>query len=32
MILFPAWMEHLVHPFNGEGERISIATNIKMNR
>lgn len=31
MILFPAWMEHLVHPFEGEGERISIATNIKMN-
>jgi uncharacterized protein (TIGR02466 family) len=31
MIMFPAWMEHLVHPFYGEGERISIATNIKMN-
>lgn len=30
MILFPAWMEHLVHPFYGEGERISIAVNIKM--
>ena len=30
MILFPAWMEHLVHPFYGDGERISIAVNIKM--
>tara|TARA_B100000686_G_C16773120_1_gene966540 strand:+ start:1906 stop:2607 length:702 start_codon:yes stop_codon:yes gene_type:complete len=29
IILFPAWMEHLVHPFYGKGERISIAVNIK---
>ena len=29
MILFPAWMEHAVHPFEGEGERISIAVNIR---
>lgn len=28
MILFPAWMEHAVHPFEGEGERITIAVNI----
>jgi uncharacterized protein (TIGR02466 family) len=30
MILFPAWMEHSVHPFYGSGERISIAANIKV--
>lgn len=30
MIMFPAWMEHLVHPFYGEGQRISIAVNIKI--
>ena len=30
MIMFPAWMEHLVHPFYGEGVRISIAVNIKI--
>ena len=30
MILFPAWMEHSVHPFYGEGQRISIAANIKV--
>jgi uncharacterized protein (TIGR02466 family) len=30
MILFPAWMEHAVHPFYGAGERISIAANIKV--
>ena len=30
MILFPAWMEHSVHPFYGDGQRISIAVNIKV--
>lgn len=30
MILFPAWMEHSVHPFYGDGHRITIAANIKM--
>ncbi len=30
MILFPAWMEHSVHPFYGSGQRISIAVNIKV--
>ncbi len=28
MILFPAWLEHAVHPFFGAGERISIAANV----
>ena len=27
MILFPSWLVHLVYPFEGEGERISIAFN-----
>lgn len=30
IILFPAWMEHGVHPFFGAGERISIAANIRV--
>jgi uncharacterized protein (TIGR02466 family) len=30
VILFPAWMEHSVHPFEGEGERFSIAVNIRV--
>jgi len=30
MILFPAWMEHGIHPFYGEGERIAITCNIKV--
>ncbi|BBK43958.1 hypothetical protein STVA_39780 [Allostella vacuolata] len=28
MVLFPAWLEHAVHPFSGAGERISIAANV----
>ena len=28
MILFPSWLRHIVHPFFGKGERISIAFNI----
>lgn len=28
MIMFPSWLNHLVHPFFGAGERISIAFNI----
>jgi uncharacterized protein (TIGR02466 family) len=28
LVIFPAWIEHLVHPFHGEGHRISIAVNI----
>lgn len=30
MVGFPAWLEHWVHPFQGSGERISIAVNIEM--
>lgn len=29
LVGFPAWIEHWVHPFQGEGERISIAANVK---
>ncbi len=28
MLVFPAWIEHAVHPFYGEGHRISIAINV----
>jgi uncharacterized protein (TIGR02466 family) len=28
MVLFPSWLQHLVHPFFGKGERISIAFNV----
>lgn len=28
MVVFPAWIDHWVHPFQGEGQRISIAMNI----
>ena len=28
MLVFPAWIEHGVHPFQGEGHRISIAINV----
>ncbi|MGE0714989.1 MAG: TIGR02466 family protein [Alphaproteobacteria bacterium] len=28
MLLFPAWLEHAVHPSAGAGERISIAANV----
>ena len=28
MVMFPAWLNHFVHPFYGEGDRISIAFNI----
>lgn len=32
MLIFPAWIEHWVHPFHGEGNRISIAVNVTLNR
>jgi len=32
MVVFPAWIEHWVHPFFGEGNRISIAANVTMKR
>ena len=28
MVIFPSWLSHFVHPFFGQGERISIAFNI----
>jgi hypothetical protein len=28
MLLFPSWLQHTVHPFAGDGERISIAFNV----
>lgn len=30
LYLFPVWLEHVVYPFKGEGERISIATNLNV--
>ncbi len=30
MIVFPAWIDHGVHPFFGEGTRISIAINVQL--
>lgn len=29
MLLFPAWLQHSVEPWHGEGHRISIAMNIR---
>jgi hypothetical protein len=28
--MFPAWLQHVVYPFNGEGERVTVAANINM--
>ncbi len=28
MLLFPSWLQHQVHPYEGPGERISIAFNV----
>jgi uncharacterized protein (TIGR02466 family) len=30
IIVFPSWLKHFVHPYWGEGERISIAFNIRI--
>lgn len=30
MVLWPSWMKHMVHPFIGTGERISIAYNVNV--
>ncbi|MDH4107213.1 MAG: 2OG-Fe(II) oxygenase family protein [Gammaproteobacteria bacterium] len=30
MILFPSWVKHMVHPFVGDGVRISIAANVNV--
>ena len=29
MVLFPSWLYHFVNPFFGDGERISIAFNVR---
>jgi uncharacterized protein (TIGR02466 family) len=31
VLLFPSWLEHSVAPFEGEGERICIAFNVRLN-
>jgi uncharacterized protein (TIGR02466 family) len=31
LLIFPSWLKHWVNPFEGEGERISIAFNLKLN-
>ena len=28
MVMFPSWLSHFVHPFFGDGERISVAFNV----
>ena len=30
MVLFPSWVKHMVHPFVGDGVRISIASNVNV--
>jgi len=30
MVLFPSWLKHMVHPFFGSGERISISFNVRV--
>ena len=30
MILFPSWVKHMVHPFVGDGVRISVACNVNV--
>lgn len=32
MVLFPSWLKHHVHPFHGQGARISIAFNIRIRK
>ena len=31
LLIFPSWLEHSVAPFEGEGERICIAFNVRLN-
>ncbi len=31
LLLFPAWMPHMVHPFYGQGARIAISFNVRVN-
>jgi hypothetical protein len=28
MVVFPSWLKHMVHPYYGSGERISVAFNV----
>ena len=30
MLLWPSWMKHMVHPYSGSKERISIAYNVNV--
>jgi len=30
MLLWPSWVKHMVHPYTGDGERISIAFNVNV--
>jgi len=30
LVMFPAWIDHMVHPHHGPEERISLAINIKL--
>ena len=30
MLIFPNWLNHLVHPFHGEGERRTLAANFNI--
>jgi uncharacterized protein (TIGR02466 family) len=30
MIMFPSWLKHMVHPYFGTGERISVAFNVSV--
>lgn len=31
-LVFPAWLEHMVHPFFGKGTRISLAMNVRFTK
>ena len=31
VLIFPSWLEHSVAPFEGEGERVCIAFNVRLN-
>jgi len=32
LVIFPGWLPHFVHPYDGDDERISIAFNIKLEK
>ena len=29
LVLFPSWLQHGVRPFSGDGERVTVALNLK---